>query len=145
MIEVIFMIFCHKTSFQQEEDFCAHFDKVYEDPSFSAYVMMERGGLARCKRFYSCEIVKVPYIIDTAMGGGWVFPKNSPFYPIFDYYVSILKEGGIYQRILDSHKQYQGKEQLCTDYDGKPIGVYKCFSLFGLFLGGFIISGIVLL
>ena len=118
---------------------------MVEDPSFSAYVMIEKGGLARCKRFYNCEIVKIPYIIDTAMGGGWVFPKNSPFYPIFDYYVSTLKEGGIYKRILDSHKEHQGQEQVCTDYDGKPIGLYKCFSLFGLFLGGIILSALVFL
>ena len=91
ILEVIFIMSCCEISFQQEEDFCTHFDKIYEDPSFSAYVMVGKGELTRCKRFYSCEIVKVPYVIDTAMGGGWVFPKNSPFYPIFDYYVSILK------------------------------------------------------
>ena len=118
---------------------------MYEDPSFAAYVMVEEGGLARCKRYYNCEIVKVPYIIDTAMGGGWVFPKDSPFFPVFEYQVSILKEGGVYKRILQSYKDHTGQEQVCTDYDGQPIGLYKCFSLFGILLAGLLLSGIILL
>ena len=116
---------------------------MYEDPSYAAYVMIEEGGLARCKRYYNCEIVQVPYIIDRSMGSGWVFPKDSPYFPIFEYYASILNLGGIYKRISQSYEQHTGQEQVCTDYDGQPIGLYKCFSLFGILLVGLLLSGII--
>lgn len=70
------------------------------------------------------------------MGGGWAFPKGSEFLPIFKHYGFSIKEAGTYKRAKDWYEKNKGPDQTCTEYDGNPIGIHKCFSLFGImFLG----------
>ena len=102
--------------------------------------MASPGELDLCPRYESCEVVIVPYIVDTILGGGWLFPKDSPYLPIMEYYVSILLEGGIYERIKSSYYDSDGKAQSCPVFDGTPIGPHKVFSLFGIMIIGIILS-----
>ena len=79
-------------------------------------------------------------MVDTVLGGGWLFPKGSPFLPIMQYYVSILLEAGIYERIRSSYLDRDGKGQTCPDFDRSPIGPHKVFSLFGIIVLGIVLS-----
>ena len=97
--------------------------------------MASPGELGICPKFTSCDVVIVPYIVDTILGGGWLFPKGSPYLPIMEFYVSAILEGGIYGRMIESYEENTGGQQ-CAEYDGKPIGVHKAFSLCAIvFLG----------
>ena len=115
---------------------CEFLEKIVEDDSYAAYIMSS-GSIKRCHQFKVCNVLAIPDIIDRSTGGGWTFQKNSPFLPMFDMYINTLKEHGTFQRIEDvGNNKTQGPEQTCADYDGKPIGVEKVFSLFGFLLIG---------
>ena len=107
--------------------------------------MASPGELDECPRYESCEVVKVPYVVDTILGGGWLFPKNSPYLPIMEYYVGILLEAGIYERMKSAYYDTDGKGQNCPDFDGSPIGPHKVFSLFGVIVLGIVLSLILLM
>jgi hypothetical protein len=97
--------------------------------------MASPGELNLCRRYASCEVVVVPYIVDTILGGGWLLPKGSPYLPIMEYYVSAILEGGVSGRMAKSYSEGAG-DPICHEYDGKPIGVHKAFSLCAIvFLG----------
>ena len=118
-----------------QREFCEFFDEVVEDPSYAAYAMSSPGGMRMCTAYFDCEVVLVPHVIDTSIGGGWAFPKDSEFLPVFKHYGFQLSEAGNYKRLKESY-ELKGPEQTCTEYDGNPIGIHKCFSLFGIiFLG----------
>ena len=94
---------------------------------------MSSGSIKRCEPYKKCKVLQIPYVIDASVGGGWTFQKHSPFLPMFDMYINTLKEHGTFQRIEDvGNNKTLGPEQDCQDYDGKPIGVTKVFSLFGI-------------
>ena len=115
---------------------CDFLEKIVEDDSYAAYIMSS-GSIKRCHQFKVCNVAVIPDVIDTATGGGWTFQKNSPFFPIFKMYINILKERGIFQIIEDrGNNKTEGPEQTCANFDGKPIGVEKVFSLFGILLIG---------
>ena len=61
------------------------------------------------------------------------FQKDSPFLPLFDYYLNEMKEKGILKQI---QVKYEPPPQICPDYSGKSLGVGSVFAAFGvLFLG----------
>ena len=75
--------------------------------------MSSPGGMKNCKAFYECNVVLVPYVIDTSMGGGWAFPKGSEFLSIFKHYV--FHTGNVNNnksKDLPLRKQYSGNEML---------------------------------
>ena len=105
---------------------------MMEDPSYAAYAMFSKDGERDCENtFKKCEVIAVPQVVDTSMGGGWAFPKNSEFFAIFKNYGYLMDETGAYNRIK-ALTEDPGPAQICTEYDGNPIGIHKCFSLFGL-------------
>ena len=108
---------------------------MVEDPSYAAYVMPSPGELRKCPEYENCKVVAVPYIVDTVLGFGWIFPKGSPYLPTMSFYASSILERGIYGRMVNSY--YHGAaDQTCKAYDGEPIGVHKAFSLCAIiFLG----------
>ena len=117
---------------------------MVENPDYAAYVMAPPEEINRCFRYINCEVVVVPYIVDTVLGGGWLFPKGSPYLPIMEFYASAIKEGGIYGRTSRSY--IEGAENpVCTNYDGKPIGLHKAFSLSVIIFLGLGLSLLILL
>ena len=61
------------------------------------------------------------------------FQKDSPFLPLFDYYLNEMKEKGSLKQI---QVKYEPPPQVCPDYSGKSLGVGSVFAAFGvLFLG----------
>ena len=116
---------------------------MVEDPSYVAYIKAYKGRLRLCNTYTTCEVIPIPQIVSKNFGGGWILPKGSPFYPIFSYYVSLIKESGSYDKIKASYDSFVGPDQMCTDYDGKPIGIHKSFSLLGVILVGIFVSAIL--
>ena len=90
--------------------------------------------------YTECRVIPIPQIVSKNFGGGWILPKNSPFYPILSYYVSLIKESGAYYKIKATYDSFVGPDQICDNYDGKAIGMHKIFSLLGVILVGVFIS-----
>ena len=128
-----------------QERYCDFLDKLVEDDSWAAYIMTDKDGPTHCKQFSECKVLAIPEVIDKVTGAGWIFPKKSPLLPMFNHYVSLIKEGGIYEKMKNNYNDQLVTGQVCPDYDGKPIGLPKCFSLFGLLSAGGILSLILLL
>ena len=57
------------------------------------------------------------------------FQKDSPFLPLFNYYLNVIKEKGNVEQIL---RKYEPPPQICPDYSGKALGVSSVFSGFGV-------------
>ena len=102
-----------------------------EDDSYAGYMMStsESGSISSCEKWVNCEVVVIPHIIHKTLGSGWIFPKNSPFLPIFKHYVNNIKERAILNWIFASYSDRKGPDQICPAYDGKSIGLEKAFSL----------------
>ena len=89
------------------------------------------------------EVVKVPFTEGKVPGGsGWLFPKRSPFLPIFNKHFWELKELGHWKRIS---KSYSSTALLSTsqeneDLDEHPISMHKVISLFAMFFGAAFLS-----
>ena len=67
------------------------------------------------------------------------FQKDSPFLPLFDYYLNEMKEKGSMKQI---QAKYEPPPQTCPDYSGKSLGVNSVFAAFGVLFSG---VGIVLI
>ena len=61
------------------------------------------------------------------------FQKDSPFLPLFDYYLNEMKEKGSMKQI---QAKYEPPPQTCPDYSGKALGVNSVFSAFGVLFSG---------
>ena len=63
----------------------------------------------------------------------WIFPKDSPYIDIFNFYFQKFDKTGLWYRIL---KKYQTAPQNCPDLNGSPIDFSSCFTAFcALFAG----------
>ena len=62
------------------------------------------------------------------------FQKDSPFLPLFDFYLNEMKEKGSLKQI---QVKYEPAPQICPDYNGKSLGVTSVFSAFGVLVCGF--------
>ena len=61
------------------------------------------------------------------------FQKDSPFLPLFDYYLNEMRETGSLKQI---QVKYEPPPQICPDYSGKALGVSSVFSGFGVLFSG---------
>ena len=122
---------------------------ITDDDSYVGYMSSgsKTGCMGNSPEFRDCKVMVIPYVIRKTSGSGWVFPKNSPLLPVFNHlHTSIMKEGALYKRInIQYASNPLAKCQICDDYDGKPIGPEKVFSLFGLMVAGACFSFITLL
>ena len=62
------------------------------------------------------------------------FQKDSPFLPLFDYYLNEMKEKGSLKQI---QVKYDPPPQICPDYSGKSLGVGSVSAAFGVLCFGF--------
>ena len=78
--------------------------------------------------YKNCDVIALPkkYVI-TQMG--YTIPKNSSFTAAFTYFINQFIESGTVERFK---KIYKAEDQVCPTYEGKPVGIEKCFSLFGI-------------
>ena len=118
-----------------QRDSCELLEKIVQDGSFAAYHMFS-GGEKRCKRYKDCSVKAIPEALDRSVGGGWTFPKKSPFRPIIAMYIRLMKERGSYERMYDvGHNKTLAPDQTCPNYSGKPIGS-KSYFLFVILIFG---------
>ena len=61
------------------------------------------------------------------------FQKDSPFLPLFNYYLNEMREKGSLKQI---QVKYEPPPQICPDYSGKALGVSSVFSGFGVLFSG---------
>ena len=61
------------------------------------------------------------------------FQKDSPFLPLFNYYLNEMKEKGSLKQI---QVKYEPPPQICPDYSGKSLGVGSVFAAFGVLFFG---------
>ena len=61
------------------------------------------------------------------------FQKDSPFLPLFDYYLNEMKEKGSLKQI---QVKYEPPPQICPDYSGKSLGFGSVFAAFGVLFFG---------
>ena len=61
------------------------------------------------------------------------FQKDSPFLPLFNYYLNEMKERGSLKQI---QVKYEPPPQICPDYSGKSLGVSSVFAAFGVLFSG---------
>ena len=89
--------------------------------------------------FVKCKIVATPgkYNYKHIAYG---LQKDSPFLAIFNYYLDVMKEKGIFKQIQD---KYEPSPQICPDYSGKPLGVGTVFVAFCVLFFGVGIASIL--
>ena len=101
----------------------------------------------RCSEYQKCEVVAAPFTEGYFPGGvGWIFPKRSPFLPIFKKYFWELKEAGHKQRIYNKPEYKDSHllpDQECETLDGHPISMFKVISLFTMFFGTAFLSSVI--
>ena len=61
------------------------------------------------------------------------FQKDSPFLPLFNYYLNEMKEKGMVKQIIG---KYEPPPQVCPDYSGKSLGFGSVFAAFGVLFFG---------
>ena len=82
--------------------------------------------------YIDCKIVATPAKYDFKPYA-WGFQKDSPFLPLFNYYLNAMKEKGSLQQI---QVKYEPRPQSCPDYSGKSLGVGSVFSAFSVLFFG---------
>jgi hypothetical protein len=82
--------------------------------------------------YINCKILVTPgkYNVKQLAYG---FQKDSPFLPLFDYYLNEMREKGSLKQI---QVKYEPPPQICPDYSGKALGVSSVFSGFGVLFSG---------
>jgi hypothetical protein len=91
------------------------------------------------QQYTDCKMIVIPakYNFKPYAYG---FQKDSPYLPMFNYYLKEMREKGSLKQILD---KYESPPQVCPDYNGKPLGFGAVFTAFGILAFG-VVLGIVL-
>ena len=111
------------------------------DPSFAL-----AGNALSHKSFDSyktCDIIEIPKRY-SSYPAGYTIPKNSSIKPIISYYVKRLIQSGSVDKIRSVYEKTYGSQN-CPNYEGKPIAMYKSFSIFGMLILATLLSFSVLL
>ena len=82
--------------------------------------------------FINCKIVATPEKLNPKPAT-YGFQKDSPFLPLFNYYLNEMKEKGSLKQI---QVKYEPPPQICPDYSGKSLGVGSVFAAFGVLFFG---------
>lgn len=77
-------------------------------------------------QYKKCEIIALPkkFNLKTL---AWTLPKDSPYLPLFNYYIDHLKENGALERIF---KKWEPLPPKCEDKTGQPLGFRNCLTCF---------------
>ena len=84
------------------------------------------------KDFINCKIVNIkPPIRKTHLA--FATQKNSPYHQAFKHHIKNLKESGLVQKYIKSHRM---EAQFCKDYSGEPITIQQCYAAFQILATG---------
>ena len=122
-------------------------EKISEDDSY-AFFTISTTVYGMCDAYQKCKVVTAPFTTGRFAGGaGWLFPKRSPFFSIFNHYVRVLKETGLKDRVVNTPEydpKYLLPDQECETFDGHPVSMSIVFSLFAMLLGAAGLSLVVI-
>ena len=82
--------------------------------------------------YKKCEVIGLPKKYGRSQMG-YTVPKNSSFRGALAYYTQQMIESGTVDRMKAI---YEYEDQVCPSYEGKALGLHKCFLLFALVLIG---------
>ncbi len=92
------------------------------------------------KEYLECQVLIIPYSKILQSKASFAFQKNSPYEPIFSYYLNEMRESGSLKKVVNI---VTGSPQ-CPHQSGTPIGFDSCLAAFlALFLG--LSSGLILI
>ena len=105
--------------------------------SQSTDIMVYSESIIKMTQAYlSCQIVDIkPPIRKTHLA--FATQKNSPLYPALRHHINNLKEFGLVQKYIKSHRM---EAQVCKDYSGEPVTIKQCYSAFKILSVGMLIS-----
>ena len=89
--------------------------------------------------YINCKIVATPGKYDFKPSA-YGFQKDSPFLPLFNYYLNEMREKGSLKQI---QVKYEPSPQICPDYSGKSLGASSVFSGFCVLFFGIGIAAIL--
>ena len=106
------------------------FRSLLENPSTAFY--KDFIGMTTYHEYSGCEILAIPskYKITPC---ALALQKNSPYLPLFNYYLNEMQEKGVSEQILS---KYEPAAQICPDSSGLPLGFDSCFTAFLALLVG---------
>ena len=82
--------------------------------------------------YVNCEILAIPAKYDFKPYA-YGLQKDSPYLPLFNYYLNEMKEKGSLEQIK---VKYTSQPQVCPDYSGKSLGIGSVFTAFAIFFFG---------
>ena len=87
-------------------------------------------------QYSECKIIAIPakYNFKPYAFG---FQKDSPFLPMFNFYLKEMREKGSLKKILD---KYESPPQVCPDLNGEPLSFSAVFTAFGILCFGAILG-----
>ena len=121
-------------------------EKVSEDETY-AFFAISSAFYSSCDAYQKCKVVTALFTTGRFAGGaGWLFPKRSPYFSIFNYYVRVMKETGLKDRIVNT-PEYEPKyllpDQECETFDVHPVSMLIVISLFAMLLGAVFLSLVI--
>ena len=76
--------------------------------------------------YKKCEIIALPKKYNLK-SYAFILSKDSPYLPLFNYYIDQLRENGALERIF---KKWEPLTPTCEDKTGKPLGFRNCLTSF---------------
>ena len=76
---------------------CEQLEPNVKDDSYAAFQRWNpyyKANAKVCEKYHKCEVVHSP-APPKNFGGGWIFPKTSPFHYLFKKYISLPHEAVI--------------------------------------------------
>ena len=119
------------------------FEKVANDDNYAMFRISSKAHLP-LKHYKNCDVVAAPFTTGVFAGGaGWLFPKRSPFLPIFRQYFWQLSDAGLFKKIA-TNPEYQPffllPHQECETFNWHSVSIQQLAILFSTIVGGFGLS-----
>ena len=107
--------------------------RIMEDPYTVAY---DESRMKMTPAYTSCDIVDIkPPIRKTQLA--FATRRNFPLHKAFKYHVNKMKQAGLVQKCIKSHKI---EDQVCKDYSGRPVLLHQCFMPFKILAAGMVMA-----
>ena len=108
-------------------------EMILADPYTVAYT---ESPIKMTQGYISCKIVDIkPPIRKTHLA--FATQKNSPYFQAFKHHVNNIKEAGLVQKYIKSHRM---EAQVCKDYSGGPVTIKQSYSAFQILAAGMLVA-----
>ena len=108
-------------------------DLIIDDPYTVTYA---DSTLRMTEEYITCKIIDIkPPIRKTQLA--FALQKSSPFYQAFNHHINNLKQVGLMQKYIKSHRM---EAQVCKDHSGGPVTIQQCYTAFKILAVGMLFS-----